>query len=274
MCCARFHEFQVGDDCPQGGGGRAAGLQIPKILLRLRQHEAVGAGQLAQPAAQQPLPGQRLRLAARRIGQGGMKAGDRRQVRRQIRIPPGRAHAQQRQRREQPADGGIGDQLPEEGLRVDRLVHQRGELLRLQEQKSLPLEEGQRIGPADRGEMRRVGCQPGGEFGGGGLGLLRFARVDDRDQQIAELGECLVHRHRPLPPRQTGREHQIGVGADPQMAGCEPAGEQCQQQGTKHHAPGVTAAGVDEANEEVCQHRFNLPSPRGRGRVLQKPPPQ
>ncbi len=101
-----------------------------------------------------------------------------------------------------PRADGIGDELAQERLRVDGLVHQRRQLLRLQEQQPFLFQEWIGIRAAHRQEMRLVGGQPGRQFAGGGVGFLGDAGVDHGDQQVAELRKIAVHLHRPLPPGQ------------------------------------------------------------------------
>ena len=83
----------------------------------------------------------------------------------------------------------ISDELAEERLRVDGAVHQVGQLLRVEEQQPFLAQEGRRVRPANRDEMRVILGQRVRQRGGGGFRLLRLARVDHRHQQVAELRE-------------------------------------------------------------------------------------
>ncbi len=251
---AGLHEGQPGDDIPHRLRCRAARFQRAEILVRLHQDEMIGTGQFAQAAAQQRLPGQRLRMAVQRIRHRLVEALDRRQVRRQVGIALGHAHTQQRQRGEQPARRRVGDKLAQERLRVDGLVHQRRQLLQLQKQQPFLFQERIGVRAAHRQEMRLVGGQPGGEFVGSGVGLLGDAGIDHGDQQVTELREVAVHLHRLLPPGQRRLEQQVGVGADAEMGRRHPGGQNGQQHAGKNHGPGMTAAEIDQTDEQADQH--------------------
>ncbi len=231
---ARFHERQLGDNVAHHLGRRAARLQRAEILPRLHQHEPVLASQLVEAAAQQALPGQWLRMPVQRGRHRLMKAPDRRQVGSQIGIRLGDPNAQQGQRGEQASGGRIGDELAQEGLRVDGLVHQVGKLLRLQKQQPLLGEEWRGVRPAHRAEVGRVSADTLRQLRCGGVGLLRDARVDHRHQQVTELGKILVHLGRALPPGQPVGEHQVGVGAHAEVSRREPGGEHRQQDASQH----------------------------------------
>ena len=77
-----------------------------------------------------------------------------------------------------------------------------GQLLQWQEQQAFLLQERIGVRAAHGQEMGLVGGQPGGEFAGGGVGLLGDAGVDHSDQQVAELREIAVHLDGLLPPGQ------------------------------------------------------------------------
>ena len=71
---AASHEFQLGRGRAHRLRRRAAGLQRAEILLGLRQDETVMAAEITHLAAQQPLPGQRLRgWPAMRRRHGGVE---------------------------------------------------------------------------------------------------------------------------------------------------------------------------------------------------------
>jgi hypothetical protein len=53
-------------------------------------------------------------------------------------------------------------------------------------------QEGRRVWPANRDEMRVILGQRGRQRGGGGIRLFRLARVDHCHQQVAELGKALL----------------------------------------------------------------------------------
>ena len=81
-----------------------------------------------------------------------------------------------------------------------------------------------------------------GQRSGGGVGLLRLARVDHRHQQIRELWEGLVERIGLLPPRQAAGEHQVGVGADVEMPDRIECRERGEQQTAQRHGERSAAA--------------------------------
>ena len=183
--------------CAHGLGCLAARLQRAEVELRLDQHEGVLAGEIVEfVAAQQRLPRQRTRMTGERIGHRLVERFERGKIGAEIDVALGHAHAEQRQRGKQPARGGIGDQLAEEGLRVDGAVHQVGQLLGVEEQQPLLAEEGRGVGTAHRVEMRVILRHRVGQSGSGGVRLLRLARIDHRDQQVVELREVLVELDR------------------------------------------------------------------------------
>ena len=108
-------------------------------------------------------------------------------------------------------------------------------------------------------EMRWIGRKPGSQFGRGGIGFLGDARIHHGHQQVAELRKVPVHLHRPLSPGQRGLEQQVGVGADPQMAGRDPAGEHRQQHAAEHDGQGMTAAEINQTDEQADQHAEERP---------------
>ena len=236
-------------------GRFAAWLQRAEVELRLRQHEGVLAGEVVEFApAQQRLPRQRTRMTRERIGHRLVERLERNEVGTEIDVALGHAHAEQRKRGEQPARGRVGDQLAEERLRVDGAVHQVGQLLRVEEQQALLAQEGRCVRPADRVEMRVILRQRVGQRGGGGIRLLRLARIDDRHQQIVELRELLVELVGLLPPRQAAGEHAVGVGADIEMRHRVEGGQRGQQQTAQRHGERVATAEFGQSDNQAVKH--------------------
>ena len=120
----------------------------------------------------------------------------------------------QRQRGEQAAGAGIGDELPQEGLGVYRLVQQGLQHRAVQQQEALLREEGRHVRAAYGAEMRGVGLQRRGEAGGGGVRHLRRVGVHHRHQQVVELREQVLQLGFPLLPRQSRGEQAVHVGRD------------------------------------------------------------
>ena len=115
----------------------------------------------------------------------------------------------------------------------------------VEEQQSLLMEERRRIGAAHGQKMSRIPRERVGECPGSCVRLLRLAGVDNRYQEIAVLWKVVSERHRPLTPRQAFRKHQVGIGADPEMAGGVPPGKCRENAAGQNHPPGVAATAID-----------------------------
>ncbi len=104
--------------------------------------------------------------------------------------------------------------------------------------------------------MSRVPPQRLCKRAGSCLGLFRLAGIDDRYEQIAKLRKLGFEGFSPLAPRQAFREHQVGIGADPEMAGRVPPGECREDAGGQDHPPSVAAAAIHEADQQILEcHR-------------------
>ncbi len=79
---ARFDEFEAARGIAHRLGRRAARLERVVVEFGLGQHEFVAAAEIGELAAEQPRPGQRVRMAGKRVGHRLMKPRQRRAVRR------------------------------------------------------------------------------------------------------------------------------------------------------------------------------------------------
>ena len=70
---AGFDELEPGSSGAHRLGGGSARLKLAVIELRLHQNELVLAAEVGELAAEQPGPGQRVRMAGDRIGHCLMK---------------------------------------------------------------------------------------------------------------------------------------------------------------------------------------------------------
>jgi hypothetical protein len=93
-----------------------------------------------------------------------------------------------------------------------------------------------------------------GQPGGSGIRLFRLARIDDRHQQVVELGELLVEPGGLLPPRQAAGEHAVGVGADIEMLHRVQGGHSGQQKTAQRHGQGVAAAEFGQSDNQAVKH--------------------
>ena len=160
---------------------------------------------------------------------------------------------------EEAAGGRVGDELADEGLGVDGLVEELGQLGAIEEEEAVALEEGRGVGAPDGGEVGVVGRQGGGQRGGGGLGFLGDLGVDDDDEQIAELGEEALHRHRFLAPVQLAREQRVGVGGHAQVtARVETARSREQQEGENDERRASRAPRDEGGEERSDRHQFRV----------------
>jgi hypothetical protein len=126
----------------------------------------------------------------------------------------------------------------------------------IEEQQSFLPEKRQSIGAPHGEKMSGVLRNRVGERGSSCVRLLRLAGVDDCHEEIAVLGKIVSERHRPLAPGQAFREHQVGIGADPEMAGRVPSGECRENAAGQNHPPSVAAAAIDEAGQQILEcHR-------------------
>ena len=92
-----------------------------------------------------------------------MEPGQRGRERAEIRLPGVDALRDQPERAHQPPQAGIGRELAEEGLRVDRRVQQLSERVLVEEQQAVADQIGRVVRPLDRLEMRLVGRERGGQ---------------------------------------------------------------------------------------------------------------
>ena len=102
--------------------------------------------------------------------------------------------------------------------------------------------------------MRVILRQCIGQPGGGGIRLLRLARIDDRYQQIVELREVLVQLVGLLPPRQAAGEHPVGVGADIEMLHRVEGGHRSQQQTAQRHGERMATAEFGQSDNQAVKH--------------------
>ena len=120
--------------------------------------------------------------------------------------------------------------------------------------------------------MRVILRQRVGQRGGGGVRLLRLARVDHRDQQVVELREILVELVGLLPPWQAAGEHPVGVGADIEMRHRVEGGQRGQQQAAQRHGQRMATAEFGQSDNQAVEHRpgrvSGRPGERGRGVIV------
>jgi len=69
-------------------------------------------------------------------------------------------------------------------------------------------------------KMSVIFAQGRGELIGGLLSLFRFSGVDDRDEQVLELGKLGLECCRALSPWQVCREEAVRLRTKAEMAGC------------------------------------------------------
>ena len=247
------HELQPARGVPDGLAGRLAGLQGAEIQHGLGQHEAIFAGQRRDGPGQQHLPGQR----PCRVGGGGQRPVEplqRGRERRQVGLPALHALGDQRERRDQPAQAGVGGELAEEGLRVDRLVQQLAERLDVQEQQRVARQVGRRVRPAHDGEVARVAAQRLGKRGGRRIRLLRDRRIDDRHQEVLALRERGLQLGLPLLPGQGGGEQRPRVGGDAEPLVDGGQAGPAEQHRCRQHQPGMARAPGGDAAKALRDH--------------------
>ncbi len=231
----------------------AAGLQSAVIEYRLGGDEAEAPCLRGQRAGQQIFPRERLRMTVRRRRERRMKLAQGRPQRRAV-DPTPRAFGHQRQRGEQPAQRRVGDQLPQERLRIHRAVQQLRQVARADQQECIALQIRRTVRLADIAEQMRLPPQRFGQPGRGRLRLLGYPSLDHGDQQAVILRERRRQRVALLFPRQRGGEHAPRVGGDAQaVTGRIQAGRR-QQHGNPHRHEPTAAAHMHEPRED-CAHR-------------------
>ncbi len=216
-------------------------------------------------------------MAVERALDGRGEAAQHRVVRGEVGLAACRPHAEQRERREQPARAGVADQLAQEGLRRDELVGQRRELRRVEIEQPLLGEEGRGVRPGDGAEVGGVRRQLLGERRRRRCRLLGLGGIDHHHQQIAELGKVLGEARLGLAEGEMAREHLVGVGADAEMARRVEAGQQGHQDAGGNDEKRAAATGVHHAHEQGLErhagcvleprdgpvHRDTLARPKG-----------
>ena len=187
-------------------GGGAAGLQGAEILLRLHQHEPVRAGQVGRrrrPAGVCHDSGCGCPASASAIA---VEALDRVEVGRQVGVALGHAHPEQGEGREQAAGGWVGDELAEEGLGVDGLVHQRRQLVLDRNSSPSFSRNGEASG---RRTVRKCALSAPSRLASSAAVASASSGIFAPRRRPAGrgTGEVLVHLRRLLAPGQRRREH-------------------------------------------------------------------
>ncbi len=171
------------------------GCSAPKSSLGWASTKTYLPAEIGQPAAQQLLPRQRLRVAVQRALDRRGEAAQHRIIGREVGLALRRAHAEQRRaRRTSPRARGIGDELAQERLRRDQMIGQVGSCLGSRNSNPSLAKNGEASGRVTLRKLALSRLQLRGQRGRRAGRLLRLARVDHHHQQIVELREVRANR--------------------------------------------------------------------------------